>query len=146
MGQSSLTIDRQIYTGTAASSGGTFVVNYGFPTPDQCYYLRATLFGTVASGTHLTGSALLVAECVFEAKNSVLSIVGFLGSSNNPSNSNTTTFVAAHAQASDFVASGALTLVWTVATPNAVLTFANVGNPASLNCTAIIDIMNVGST
>jgi hypothetical protein len=145
MGQSVLTLDRQATQGTAASGGGTYAPTYAIPT-DKVVYLRAHCIVSRAVSSHLNDCAALTASAVFINKNGTVTLAGALTNSNNPASSNTTTYVASDAQASDYNASGVVTLVFSVSTPNAVCTYTNVGNPNGVNVTIIMDAIIVGST
>jgi len=146
VGQSVATIDQgKVYQGTAGASGGTFTADYAVPT-DQVARLRAECIVSIASGGHLASCASLVAEYVVENKNGTVSAPSAIASSNNPANDTTTTFVASAAQASDYIATGAVTLTWSISGTNARCTFTNVGNPSAVNVTVVIKAILVGST
>lgn len=144
MAQSTVTIDRSIYQGTAAASGGTFNADYAVPT-DKTAYLRATCIVSSASAGHQANTAVLVAEYVAQNKNGTVTAPAAITSSNNPSNSNTATFVASAAQVSDY-AGGAPTLTWSVSGTNARATYTNNGIGSVVNVTIYVEVMIVGST
>ncbi len=145
MAQSATTLDKQIFQGTAASSGGTFAASYAVPT-DQVAYLTAHCIVSRASGGHTADCAALVATQVAVNKNGTTTAPAAISGSANPSNSATTTAVAAQAQASEYNASGAVTLTWSISSPSAVCTYTNVGNANGVNVTIVIDAILVGST
>lgn len=145
MAQSTVTRDTQTSQGTAASSGGTFNADYVIPT-DKTVMMRVYCIVSAASASHQASSAALYAEYVVENKNGTVTALAALGSSVNPGNSNTATFVAAHAQGSDYGASGTVTLTMSVSGLNARATYTNVGNAVSVNVTIVFDVIIVGST
>lgn len=145
MGQSVFTIDRQVSQGTAANGGGTFAPTYAVPT-DKMVKLYAHCLVTRASASHLADCACLSAAYVAVNKNGTVTAPAALTNSTNPSNSNTTTFVASDAQASEYGGSGLVTLTWSVVGTDAVCTFTNVGNPSTVNVTIVIEAYIVGST
>lgn len=131
-------LDRAYTKGSAASGGGTFTYSYN-PGADHVAWLSAKCGMSAASSSpdHLTTAGMLFAETVVEEKNTTLTAATAYTSSNNPASSNTTVFVASHAQADDaaFVGGGPSTLVWSVSSPNAVLTLTNQGaTTADVSC------------
>ena len=69
-----------------------------------------------------------------------------LGSSNNPANDNTTTYVAAHAQALDtaFIGGGPSNCAWSISGTNARLTVTNLGGTTA-DVTVWVQAFNFGS-
>ena len=146
MGQSICKVDLgAVYQGVSTSAGGTFTADYAIPT-DQVARLRAECIVSSATSSHLAACASLMAEYVVENKNGTLSAPSAISSGLNPANNSSTTFVASGAQASDYVATGAVTLTWSISGTNARCTFTNVGNTISVNVTIVISAILVGST
>jgi hypothetical protein len=147
MAQSAVTVDYgKVYQGTAANAGGTFAANYAIPA-NQVAHLRARCIVSHATAGALDNCAALVASYVAENKGgAAASAPTALVGSNNPSNSNTTTFEASDAQASEYGGSGLVTLTWSVSGTDAVCTYTNVGNTVTVNVTIVIEAILVGST
>lgn len=132
-------------TGTAASGGGTFTCDYT-TTTDRASYLDAEIGLSDVNSSHLHDAALMRAEYVVENKNGTVTAASPYTSSNNPANSNTTTFVAAHAQGSDsaFAGGGPPTCVWSISGTHARLTVTNSG-ATTADVTVLIHVFNFGS-
>jgi len=120
----------QIYQGTAAAAGGTFVVNVAIPA-NQAARLNAEAFLSHVSGAPALDTAgRLVAKCVAENQaGGGAAFVPATAGSANPINSNTAAFAATDPQVADagFTGAGPPTAVWSVAVGNAVLTVTNPG-------------------
>lgn len=150
MGQSAITIDRQIFQGTAGSGGGTFVVTIptnAAPYTDQLIRLMARIYTTEASGGHLLNSYAGLSEYVLENKNNTTTAVTAISTSSNPVNSNTAGFIlTSRAEVAD-TAVNTSTAVWTVSSSQATLTVTNNGTGSvAVNVSVIVDIEMVGST
>lgn len=121
-------VDQKLCTGSAASSGGTMTCDYQ-TTTDRATRVVAFVGMSNFAASHLANAGFITCEYVVENKNGTVTAVTVYTSSNNPSNSNTTTFVAAHAQAADsaFAGGGPSTCVFSVSGLNARVTVTNQG-------------------
>ena len=150
MGQSVIVFERQISTGTAAGSSGTFA-----PTLDtslakfsnKMVTVHVECRASIASGGNMTGGARLHADYVVENKAGTVTAPAAISGSNNPANDSTTTFVASKAQAADAgVWSGSPpTLAMSIVGNKIVATFTNTAS-STVNVTMIFDYDFVGST
>lgn len=147
MAQSTVTIDTQVYQGTAAGSGGTFTADYAIPT-DKCAKMRATVIASHAAASHLDGAGSCTAEYVLQNKNGTVTAPTAATGSANPCNSTTTTFVASTAQAFDagIWSGGTPNASWSISGTNGRLTFTNTGSASTVNVTVVIQAIIVGST
>ena len=138
--------DQKMCTATGvATLGGTTVCDYPVTT-DRAYRLVANVGLANLTASHLNAAAFITCEYIIENKNGVLSAPGALTGSNNPSNNTTTTFVAAHAQASDFPTAGSgPTCAWTISATNARVTITNNSNSLTADVTTVIQATQFGS-
>lgn len=123
-------LDMKLCTANAvAASGGTMTCDYA-TTTDRAYRLTALVGMSNFSASHLNATASIFCEYVVENKNGTLSAPAAITSSLNPAAENSTTYIAAHVQASDaaFNNAGGGTFPscrWTISGTNARVTVTN---------------------
>ncbi|HTQ45609.1 MAG TPA: hypothetical protein VMI75_22775 [Polyangiaceae bacterium] len=139
-------VDQKVCTATGvATLGGTMTCDYA-TTTDRASRIVANVGLTNLSGGHLNVGAFITCEYVVENKNGTVSAPTAISSSNNPANNTTTTFVAAHAQASDFATAGSgPTCAWSISGTNARLTVTNNSNTSTADVTVWLQAFNFGS-
>ncbi|HEY1956059.1 MAG TPA: hypothetical protein VGH28_10605 [Polyangiaceae bacterium] len=140
-----INVDQKVCTGTAAASAGTMTCDYA-TTTDRATRLVANVGMSALATGHLTATSFITCEYVVENKNGTVSAPTAITSSNNPSNNTTSTFVAAHAQASDsaFASTGPSTCVWSISGTNARVTVTNQGATAA-DVTVWVQAFSFGS-
>jgi hypothetical protein len=143
-------VDQKVCKGTAAASGGTMTCDYA-TTLDRATRLVAHVGLTNFAASHLANAGFVTCEYVVENKNGTVTAVPTFGSTINPANENTATFVAAHAQGSDtaFSNSGGGTFPqcrWSISTTNARVTVTNNSvTSITADVTVWIQAFNFGS-
>jgi hypothetical protein len=129
-------IPNQMFQGTAAHGGGTFVVNVPIPA-SQAALLHADVF--MSAGSPLTTVGRLVAKAVVENVGGAAAFSIAIATSANPVNSGAAALGPVEPEVADagFVGAGPPTAIWTVAGTNAVLT---VTNPGATDATVAVRI------
>lgn len=113
------------------------------PFTDCMVRLKFTAYLSVPSASHLSSSACVLAECVVNNKNNVVTFATAIATSANPMNSNTAGGeLTSRPQTSD---AGTSTLVLTISGNNVVATFTN-NSGSTGNVTIVCDFEYVGST
>lgn len=84
----------------ALPSSGSVTYDIPIPTDRVCRVFVVVICGTSSAG-HANNGGSCVAEGVYKNNAGTVTACTALASSNNPSNSTTTTYVAAHAMAGD---------------------------------------------
>ena len=149
MAVSAFTIDRRCPAPIISDASGHAVFSVDCSKADVVYRLCARIYCVVASASHLATGGVFNAEYIVTNKNGTVAAVAAIGSSNNPANAATTTFVASHAQAADSNFAGT-TCVWSVSGTNAVLTVTvQTGVPVAQSGVAVFldcDVCYCGAT
>lgn len=140
-----IVVDQKVCTGSAASGGGTMTCDYPTTTDRASRLVAVVGMSNILAG-HLQNVGLLNCEYVVGNKNGTVTASTALASSNNPANDNTTTYVAAHAQALDsgFVSGGPSNCAWSISGTNARLTVTNLGGTTA-DVTVWVQAFNFGS-
>lgn len=146
MGQSTFTIDKKIFTSAGITTGATVTYDVACPT-DQIMRVRAWVFISNASASHLNNKCAMAAEYVVGNSNGTTVAIAAMTNSFNPNNSGTTVATGFNGstgvQAMD-AGLGTPSASWTVSSPNARLTVTNIS--ATTNITVYVETMSVGST
>jgi hypothetical protein len=143
-------VDQKVCTGAAAAAGGTMTCDYA-TTTDRATRLIANVGLSNFSAAHLANAGFITCEYVVENKNGTVTAPAVFGSTVNPANENTATFVAAHAQATDsaFSNPGGGTFPqcrWTISGTNARVTVTNNSiTSVTADVTVWIQAFNFGS-
>lgn len=145
-----IVVDQKVCKGTAAAAGGTMTCDYA-TTIDRATRLVASVGLSNFSAAHLANAGFITCEYVVENKNGTVTAPAVFGSTVNPANENTATFVAAHAQATDsaFSNPGGGTFPqcrWTISGTNARVTVTNNSiTSVTADVTVWIQAFNFGS-